>query len=105
MPPTTLIINAGPPPTVKQSICAACCSFISFRSYKVAIPLAPVGYPPMKLINIVAAVQPGRLKRDFVILFKGELSFADSPDCTANDAKNIKGNSEGIRILAEKSRP
>lgn len=69
------------------------------------MPRAPVGYPPMKLINIVAAVQPGRLNSTFVILFRGELSFADRPDCTVNDAKNIKGNSEGIKMLAEKSNP
>lgn len=70
-----------------------------------AIPRAPVGYPPMKLINMVAAVHPGRLKSILVILFKGELSLDDRPDRTANVDKNIKGNSDGIRMLAENNNP
>ena len=78
---------------------------ISFLSRSDLTPLAPVGYPPIKLIKIVAAVLPGKLKRNLVVRLRNFPIRADKPDSTINADKNINGNNDGINISDENRSP
>ena len=103
--PIAFITNAGPAFTQNSIILLACAMVIWWLSNNSYVIFAPTGNPPIRLIKIAPAVQPGNLKSNRVNGSNKKPNLVQNPDLTRNDERTIKGNKEGIITPAQRYSP